>query len=189
MAIPSLTTPRLLLRPWRKEDLEPFAAMNADPEVMRFFFSPRTRAESAAQLSAAMEALARRGWGIWAVERPGVAPFIGFIGLHEPTFQAPFTPCVEIAWRLVRDAWGQGFAPEGARAVLLHAFDQVGLAEVVAFTPRINRPSIRVMEKVGMVRDPQGDFQHPDGPAEHPLSWHVLYRARARDWTGWSRIS
>jgi ribosomal-protein-alanine N-acetyltransferase len=184
MPAPSLHTPRLLLRPWRPEDLEPFAALNADPEVMRFFPAPKTRAETAAMLGAASEALERRGWGLWAVELPGVLPFIGFIGLNVPAFHAPCTPCVEVGWRLARQSWGQGYAPEGARAVLAHAFGEIGMEEVVAFTARMNRPSIRVMEKVGMVRDPLGDFPHPGIAADHPLCWHVLYRAKAREWRG-----
>jgi ribosomal-protein-alanine N-acetyltransferase len=179
MMIPSLNTPRLLLRPWRPEDLAPFAALNADPVVMRFFPYTRSLAESAAGMKGAMEALARRGWGLWAVERPGIRPFIGFIGLSEPAFKAPFTPCIEIAWRLEQASWGQGLAPEGARAVLDHAFGPAGIREVVAFTARPNRPSIRVMEKLGMTRDPAEDFQHPLVARDHPLSWCELYRIRA----------
>jgi ribosomal-protein-alanine N-acetyltransferase len=178
MAIPSITTARLLLRPWRRSDLAPFAALNADPEVMRFFPRIRSPQESAAAMKAAMAGLERRGWGLWAVERPGRCPFIGFIGLNEPAFETAFTPCVEIAWRLVRAEWGQGLCPEGARAVLDFAFGPAGLAEVVAFTTRPNRPSIRVMEKLGMTHDPAEAFRHPQIPADHPLSWCELYRIK-----------
>jgi ribosomal-protein-alanine N-acetyltransferase len=175
----SLRTPRLLLRPWRPEDLPAFADLNADPEVMRFFPALRSRAESDALAMSAMAAMEARGWGSWAVERPGLAPFIGFIGLSEPDFPAPFAPCVEIGWRLAKAHWGLGLAPEGARAVLEHAFGALGLAEVVSFTSTLNAPSMRVMEKVGMTRDPDGDFDHPKIPEGHPLRRHVLYRIRA----------
>ena len=176
---PCLRTPRLLLRPWRPSDLPAFAELNADPVVMRFFPAPRSRAASDTQAVNAMAALAGRGWGLWAVERPGLAPFIGFIGLSEPNFEAWFTPCVEIGWRLAKAHWGLGLAPEGARAVLDLALGPLGMQEVVSFTSEINLPSIRVMEKLGLLRAPQG-FEHPGIPAGHPLRSHVLYRTRPR---------
>ena len=172
-----LTTPRLLLRPWRDEDLQPFAELNADPEVMRHFPAPLSLEETRGLLAAIRHRTETHGFCWMAAERPGVAPFIGFIGLNVPSIETHFTPCVEIGWRLARAHWGQGLATEGARALLEHAFGPMGLAEVVAFTARGNRPSIRVMEKLGMTRDPSDDFNHPMVPAGHRLSECVLYRA------------
>jgi RimJ/RimL family protein N-acetyltransferase len=181
-----LETERLLLRPWRPEDLEPFAALNQDPEVMRFFPAPLTPEESRARMEGARAHFDRHGWGCWAVERKGGPAFIGFIALGEPRFQAPFTPCIEVGWRLARDQWGRGLAPEGARAALGCAFGTLGLAEVVSFTAAVNQPSRRVMEKLGMVRDPGEDFLHPLLPPDHPLALHVLYRVTARAWVATS---
>ena len=175
-----LATPRLVLRPWREEDFEPFAALNADPDVMRHFPAPATRERTRELMDRARTFWEERGWGTWAVERPGTDPFIGFIGLAVPAFEAPFTPCVEIAWRLAKAHWGQGLAPEGARAVLDHAFGPLGLEEVVAFTAVGNAPSRRVMEKLGMTRDPAEDFNHPAVAPDHPLAACVLYRIRPR---------
>jgi RimJ/RimL family protein N-acetyltransferase len=178
----------LILRPFRDDDLEPFARLNADPETMRFFPAPLSREESDASVRRAMDRFAVAGWGFWAAElrEPPIghggagsaSTFIGFIGLGEPSFEAHFTPCVEVGWRLAREHWGRGLAPEGARASLGFAFDALGLAEVVAFTSRLNLPSIRVMEKIGMVRDVDGDFDHPRIEPGHRLQRHVLYRAR-----------
>jgi ribosomal-protein-alanine N-acetyltransferase len=178
MEATTLRTPRLILRPWREEDLEPFARLNADPEVCRFAPAPLDRAGSDAFAREIMEGFRARGWGFWAVQVPAGEPFLGFIGLDVAGFEAPFTPCVEIGWRLARSRWGRGLAPEGARAALDFAFAERGLAEVVAFTSHANGPSMRVMEKLGMVRDPDGDFEHPDFPPGHPLRPHVLYRIR-----------
>ncbi len=175
-----LTTPRLVLRPWREEDFEPFAELNADAEVMRHFPAPYTREATREVMERSRAHLANHGWGCWAVERPGTDPFIGFIGLGVPAFEAPFTPCVEIAWRLAKAHWGLGLAPEGARAVLDHAFGPLGLEEVVAITAVGNAPSRRVMEKLGMTRDPADDFHHPKVAPDHPLAACVLYRIRPR---------
>ena len=172
----TLATDRLLLRHWRDEDREPFAALNADPEVRRYFPTVLDRAASDAEAERHAERVDRRGWGLWAVEVVGVDPFIGFVGLNEALFDASFNPSVEIGWRLGRRAWGRGYAPEAALAVLDHAFDVLGLDEVVSFTAVDNRPSQRVMEKIGMARDPADDFDHPNVPEDHPLRRHVLYR-------------
>jgi len=174
----NLETPRLILRPWREEDLEPFAAMNRDPEVMRYFPSTSDLEASRALIERARASFTALGFGPWAVERPGIDPFIGFIGLSVPRFQAHFTPCVEIGWRLARRHWGLGLATEGARAVLDHALGPLGLREVVSFTTETNLPSRRVMDKLGMTHDPADDFRHPKLPPEHPMSPHVLYRTR-----------
>ncbi|MCP1711207.1 RimJ/RimL family protein N-acetyltransferase [Kerstersia gyiorum] len=176
----ALRTGRLLLRPWRDSDLEPFAALNADPQVMRFFPAVLQRHESDALAARLRQQFYSQGYGIWAVEVPGQAGFIGFVGLAEPRFDAPFTPCVELAWRLARDWWGQGLAPEAAAAVRDYAFGTLALKEVVAYTLRENHPSRRVMEKLGMTRDAAEDFDHPLLPVGHPMRRHVLYRLRAR---------
>lgn len=173
-----LPTDRLLLRAWRASDREPFAAMNADPVVMEHFVAPLTRADSDALVDRIEAHFAEQGWGLWAVEVPGEADFIGFIGLAAPRFEAPFTPCVEVGWRLAKEAWGHGYAPEGARAALRFAFDELHLDEVLSFTAVGNAKSRRVMEKIGMERDPADDFDHPMVPVGHPIRRHVLYRAR-----------
>jgi 3-dehydroquinate dehydratase / shikimate dehydrogenase len=176
----TLTTDRLILRQWRESDLEPFAAMNADPEVMRFFPRRLDREASDAMAHRLSLRIDEQGWGLWAVEVPGVAPFIGFIGLAPIPFAAHFTPAIEVGWRLDKSAWGHGYAPEGARAALDFAFDRVGLDEVVSMTIPANLPSQRVMQKLGMTRDPADDFDHPHLPDwEH--SRHVLYRIRRTD--------
>lgn len=187
MAAPAIHTDRLLLRGWRDSDLEPFAALNADPEVMEHFPSTLTREQS----DAMVERLARR-WAdgepsLWALERRDTSTFVGFVGLLAPSFEAPFTPCVEVGWRLAAEHWGHGFAPEGARAALGWGFDELGLDEIVSFTSTANRPSRRVMEKLGMHHDPADDFDHPNLPSTHPLCRHVLYRVTRQQWVEASR--
>lgn len=177
-----LVTERLRLRRWVPADREPFAALNADPLVMAHFPATLSRSESDAVADRIEAKFQQYGFGFWAVEVPGVVPFAGFIGLSVPSFAPPFeshfTPCVEIGWRLARAHWNQGFATEGATAALRHAFGPLGLSEVVAFTVPGNTPSRRVMEKLGMQRDPADDFDHPLIPQGHPLCRHVLYRIR-----------
>jgi len=177
-----IRTDRLLLREWRDTDLEPFAALNTDPEVMRHFPAPLTRQASDAFAGRIRDRMAQDGWGLWAVEVLGGASFIGFVGLARQTFDAPFTPAVEVGWRLARDAWGNGFAPEGGRAALAFAFDDLGLGEVVSITVPDNAKSRRVMEKLGLRRDPADDFDHPNLPNGHALRRHVLYRMSAEDY-------
>lgn len=176
-----LRTDRLLLRHWRPEDAEPFAALNADPEGMRWFPAPLSRPESDALAARCAAHLEEHGWGLWAVEADG--RFIGFTGLAVPRFRAHFTApavgAVEVGWRLARSAWGSGYATEGARAALRYGFDVLGLAEVVSFTASGNTRSRAVMERLGMHRDPADDFDHPDLPEGHPLRPHVLYRLAA----------
>ena len=173
-----LRTPRLILRRWRCADREPFAAMNADPRVMAHFPSTLTRAESNALADAIEAGLAARPFGLWALEVPGVTPFAGYVGLAVPSFEAAFTPCVEIGWRLAFAHWGRGYATEAARAVLAYAWDPLRLAELVSFTTAGNARSRAVMERIGMRHDPADDFDHPRLPEGHPLRPHVLYRAR-----------
>jgi RimJ/RimL family protein N-acetyltransferase len=173
-----LITARLLLRPWRPEDLAPFAAMNADSRVMEHFPAVYTREESDAAAGRIAAHFAEHEFGLWAVEIQGVAPFAGFIGLNVPSFSAHFTPCVEIGWRLAADFWGRGYATEGARAALQFGFDELRLDEIVSMTVPANQRSWRVMEKLGMTRDAADDFEHPRVPAGHPLQRHVLYRVK-----------
>jgi len=171
-----LRTERLLLRPWRPSDRAPFAAVNADPVVREFLPGLLTREESDAAVDRIEQHFAEHGFGLWAVEVPGLTDFAGFIGLSVPKFEAHFTPCVEIGWRLAAGHWGRGYAPEGARACLAFGWDQLGQREIFSFTVPENLRSRRVMEKLGMTRDPADDFDHPSLPAGHPLRRHVLYR-------------
>jgi len=119
-----------------------------------------------------------RGYGLWAVERKDTAGFIGYVGLWPATFPAHFTPAVEVGWRLAADQWGHGYATEAARAALAHGFDSLGLEEIVSFTSSVNVRSWRVMERLGMRRDANGDFEHPNVPEGHPLRPHILYRIK-----------
>jgi RimJ/RimL family protein N-acetyltransferase len=176
--VTELETRRLRLRAWRESDREPFAAMNADPEVMRFFPAPLTRAQSDALVDRILAGFAARGHGLWAVEVRDGGDFAGFVGLNPAPEQFPCAPAMEIGWRLARPFWGRGLAPEGARAVVDFAFGPGGYTDLVSFTTVTNTPSRRVMEKLGMTRDPADDF-------DHPLvgDWwgapHVVYRLRA----------
>jgi RimJ/RimL family protein N-acetyltransferase len=176
-----LETPRLWLRRWRPEDLEPFIAMNADPEVMEHFPSTLSREESLTGAEGIGNHFEKRGFGLWAVEAPGQEPFIGFIGLAVPSFETFFTPCVEIGWRLARSWWGQGLATEGARAAVAYGFERLGLPEIVSFTVPGNVRSRRVMEKLGMKYSE--DFEHPRVEAGDPRGRHVLYRLARAEWT------
>jgi RimJ/RimL family protein N-acetyltransferase len=178
-----LRTDRLLLRHWRESDLVPFAALNSDPAVMEFMAKPLDRAESDAMVARVRGHFARHGFGFWAVEAPGVAEFVGLVGLAIPAFEAHFTPCVEIGWRLAREHWGRGYATEAARAAIRSGFEQLGLEEIVSFTVPTNSRSRAVMERVGMTRSPADDFDHPKLPEGHRLQRHVLYRIR-RDRAG-----
>ena len=175
---PTLRTDRLVLRPWRADDRVAFAALNADPVVMEHFPATLDRAASDALATRIAEHFDRHGYGLWAVEAPGTVPFAGYVGLSVPRFEAPFMPAVEIGWRLARDCWGRGWATEAARRVLDFAFAEGGLDEVVSFTVPANRRSWTVMERIGMARDPAGDFDHPVLPPGHPLRRHLLYRRR-----------
>ncbi|KQO47362.1 MULTISPECIES: GNAT family N-acetyltransferase [unclassified Frigoribacterium] len=173
-----LTTDRLLLRRWRESDREPFAALNADPEVMRYFPATRTRAESDAMVDRLDAAIEADGFGLWAVERRDSATFVGFVGLSRPTFDPALVGQVEIGWRLAREAWGQGFATEAAREAVRFAFDPSGadLPALISFTAAVNEPSRRVMRRLGMTHEPADDFEHPALPPGHELRPHVLYR-------------
>jgi RimJ/RimL family protein N-acetyltransferase len=176
--VPELHTARTRLGAWRQADREPFAALNADPVVMEHFPATLSRVESDAFADRAEATLQERGWGLWAVEVEGGGGFAGFVGLNEAVFEAPFTPAVEIGWRLARAFWNRGLATEAALAVADHAFGVLGMEELVSFTATSNLASRRVMEKIGMQYDPAGDFDHPRIAVGHPLRRHVLYRLR-----------
>ena len=175
-----IDTERLRLRQWRAADREAFAALNADPRVMRFFPAPLSREASDAMAERCAEGVAQRGWGFWvAEERASRAP-IGFVGLNVPGPDLPFSPCVEIGWRLAHAFWGRGYATEAARAALRVGFERLDLPEVVAFTAVPNLPSEAVMQRLGM--RPDGVFQHPALPPGHALRPHKLYRLQRAAW-------
>ena len=174
----SLRTSRLLLRAWRDEDIAPFAEMSADPAVMEYLLPLSDRWLSPEAWVARKRAhWDEHGFGQWVVEIPGEASFIGVVGLETVAYEAPFTPAVEVAWRLAQPYWGHGYATEAARAALDYGFGELGLDEIVALTVPANRRSRRVMERLGMTRSPEDDFDHPRLPAG-PLRRHVLYRLR-----------
>jgi ribosomal-protein-alanine N-acetyltransferase len=171
-----IKTSRLLLRPWKDQDLPAFAAMNADPRVMEFLPKVLTRAESDAFAFRIREHFDRRGFGFWPVEAVGIAGFAGFVGLSVPAYQAHFTPCIEIGWRLAHEHWGKGYATEAAKAIIDYGFTDLQLDEIVSFTVPENDRSRRVMERLGMTHLPADDFDHPSLPEGHRLRRHVLYR-------------
>ncbi len=162
--------------------MAPFAALNADPLVMEHFPAPLHREESDDLADRITVDIDERGWGLWAVEIPGTVAFAGFIGLNPATFDAPFTPAVEVGWRLARAHWGRGYATEGALAALSFGFDELALDEIVSFTNHGNTRSRRVMERLGMLRDPADDFEHPNLPYGDALRPHVLYRLDRARW-------
>jgi RimJ/RimL family protein N-acetyltransferase len=173
-----LETERLLLRRWKDSDREPFAAMNADPRVMEFFSDTLTREESDQLIENIESHFDNRGFGLFATELKSESKLIGFIGLHVASFQAHFTPCVEIGWRIAVPYWGKGLATEGSREVIRFAFDRLKLESLVSFTVSENVASRRLMEKLGMTHDPADDFDHPKLPPGHRLRRHVLYRLK-----------
>lgn len=172
-----LDTPRLILRQWTRADRAPFAALNADPRVMACFPAPLSRAQSDAMAARCEAMISGRGWGFWAAEERSTGHFIGFVGLHVPSAELPFAPCVEIGWRLAHSSWGKGLATEAARGALAFGFDRLQLSEVVSFTAVINRRSRAVMTRLGMRE--AGTFEHPHLPASSPLQRHCLYRLGA----------
>jgi ribosomal-protein-alanine N-acetyltransferase len=175
---PVLRTSRLLLRPWRD---------NADPKVMEYFPSLLTQQQSDEVVARICRHFATHGFGLWVVEAPGVTEFAGFVGLAVPGFEAHFTPCVEVGWRLSPETWGRGYATEGATAALDFAFGEAGLREIVSFTVPANLRSRAVMERLGLQRSPDDDFDHPRLPPGHRLQRHVLYRISSAQWRGRAR--
>jgi RimJ/RimL family protein N-acetyltransferase len=176
------TTPRLLLRLWRDADRAPFAALNADPQVMEFFAAPIARAASDASIDAWQAQFAAQGWSNWAVERRDTGAFIGFTGISLPKRLLPCSPCVEVGWRLAREHWGHGFASEAAREALRIGFEAVDLTEIVSLTALGNQRSRAVMERIGMTNDPNEDFEHPGVPEGHALRMHCIYRLSRDAW-------
>lgn len=179
-----LETPRLTLRRWRDADRAPFAALNADPEVMRYFPSTLTRQQSDAFVDRIEQHFDEHGYGLWALEHRRSGEFLGFVGLKLALLEAHFTPAPEVGWRLARSAWGQGYASEAATAVLAAGFERFGLDEIVSMTALLNERSQRVMQRIGMHRDPADDFDHPLVAPGHPLRRHLLYRLGAQEWRG-----
>ncbi|OTA14894.1 GCN5 family acetyltransferase [Xenorhabdus vietnamensis] len=174
--IVELETERLYLRAWKKEDREPFFRLNSDHEVMEFFPSTLTEEQSNTFIDNCIRKFETQGgWGLWAVELKQSGEFIGFVGLNIPNIEFPFSPFVEIGWRLDKPFWGQGYACEAAHRVFDFAFREIGLEEVVAFTTVSNYRSESVMKKLGMIRD-EKTFLHPGLERNHPLREHVLYR-------------
>lgn len=175
-----IRTERLLLRQWLPEDLDAWAALNADPAVMATLGPVWSREQAAIWLGYNLGVIETRGWGLWAVEVVDGPAFVGFVGLKawsdDNLAGVEFTPCVEVGWRIASDQWGKGYAPEAGAAALAHGFDVLGLEEIVSMTATVNIKSRRVMEKLGMVRDPADDFEHPRASGD--LAPHVLYRIR-----------
>jgi RimJ/RimL family protein N-acetyltransferase len=178
-----LRTQRLLLREWRDDDLDAFAALSRDPAVMAHLLPLEGRAASDAMAARIRTHFAAHGFGFWVVELPGQSSLIGVIGLAVVGFAAHFTPAVEIGWRLAREHWGRSYAFEAAAAALDDGFGRLQLDEIVAFTVAANRPSWRLMQRLGMTRSERDDFDHPRMPAGHPLRPHVLYRLGRQTWT------
>lgn len=170
-----IETPRLILRGWREADLEPWAALNADPEVMRHFPSTHTRVESDAMAARNQDHIDQHGFGLWAVERKEDGVFLGFTGLMVLRDNNPLAPGVEAGWRLARHAWGKGFATEAARAAMDDGFSRMSLKQIVAFTARSNLPSQAVMGRLGMTRRPDLDFDHPMVLQGDPLRPHLVW--------------
>jgi RimJ/RimL family protein N-acetyltransferase len=168
-----------VLRPFTDVDRAPFAELNAHPLVVESLGSSWSKVESDAVVDHIEGEMARDGWGLWAVEVAGGAPFVGMVGLHRVRAEMPCAPAVEVEWRLHPDHWGHGYAREAAAASVHHGFEKVELNEIVAFTTTLNTRSQAVMERIGMVRDPDRDFDHPRLPEGSPLRRHVFYRVTA----------
>jgi len=173
-----LTTQRMILRRWKESDLAPFAALNANAEVMEYFPNTLDFEQTRLMIERIEKSFEERALGLWAVEETETGNFIGFVGLSVPKFEAPFLPCVEIGWRLAKEYWGRGYALEAALAATHDGFTRLQLSEIVSFTARSNKRSILVMERLHMQRDEAEDFMHPAIAADHPLCRHVLYRLR-----------
>ncbi len=177
-----LTTHRLTMRRWKDSDLEPFAALNADPIVMKHFPKVSTLEETKGMIERIEARFEKNSFGLWAVELTSTKEFIGFVGLQRPSFDAHFTPCVEIGWRLAKEFWGKGYAPEAARVALKYGFETAGLDQIVSMTTTTNINSITVMKKIGMKTNPDENFPHPLLEDGHPLQLHVLYRLSKNEW-------
>lgn len=168
-----ITTARLGLRPWHKSDFEPYADMNQDAEVMKYFPSLFDLEQTRQSMQRQIDQQQASGFCFWATDRLDTQALIGFIGISRPRFKTSFSPCIEIGWRLMKEHWGQGLATEGAMACVSYARDELQIPELFSFTPLSNKPSERVMQKIGMQL--LGTFRHPKIPLEHPLNEHLLY--------------
>lgn len=168
-----IETKRLTLRSWKESDIGEFIRMNQDREVMRYFPNVLTGEESIDFARRIQKEFEEKGYGLYAVEEKESETFLGYVGLHQANFEADFTPCVEIGWRLKREAWGKGYATEAAKACLAYAFETLKLDKIYSFTAKINQPSKNVMKKIGM--EYLKDFDHPQLSSGHPLEKHVLY--------------
>lgn len=169
-----LETKRLILRDWKDSDLEPFAELNANPDVMAYFPSVLSKSESDHLALTIRNKIESEGWGPWAVELKTTQQFIGVVGLQRVDVNLPVAPGVEIAWRLAKSHWGRGYATEAAKASLEYATDVLKVDQVISFTATLNTRSQAVMKKIGMQTDGT-EFDHPSIPSEHPLCRHVLY--------------
>ncbi|MBI0426631.1 GNAT family N-acetyltransferase [Psychrobacter sp. NG27] len=179
--INTIETERLYLRQWQGSDFSIFAEMNADLEVMKYFPKPLLPKVSDAIANKCSQLIKDNGWGFWAVSLKETDTFIGMVGLNEAHTDMPFAPAVEIAWRLHKDYWGQGYATEAARASLHYAFTKLALEDVVSFTTVINKRSQLIMQRIGMI-NLQENFYHPMLEADHRLAKHVLYKITRQQW-------
>jgi RimJ/RimL family protein N-acetyltransferase len=177
----SLETDRLILRQWKKNDFNSFAEMNSDAETMEYFPSTLTRKESDSMAKKCKALIDQNGWGYWAVQLKSNAKFVGFVGLHRPNDHFPFSPCIEIGWRLLKCHWGKGYATEAATEVLNHSFNDLSIKEIISFTSSKNHRSKSVMKRIGMVNTGR-NFNHPDLPKDHALSNQVLYKITQSQW-------
>lgn len=173
-----IKTERMILRTWRQDDIEAYYKINQNPKVIEFLRGPLTMQEVSDFINLVNQQYEQTGYTLWAAEEKSSGELMGFIGLNRVKWEAPFSPAVEIGWRLGSQYWQQGYATEGAKAALDYGFNQCALTEIVSFTVPENIRSIRVMEKIGLERDMNGDFAHPKLPPDHRLSKHVLYRLK-----------
>ena len=174
-----IETKRLILRTWQRQDADAYYRINQDPAVIALLRGPLTIEQASDFIAAANAHQEQRGYALWATQLKETGALMGFIGLNYTDFPAHFTPAVEIGWRLGSEYWGHGYATEGASAALTYGFKPCALKEIVSFTVPANKRSIRVMEKIGLKQDPNGDFAHPKLEPDHPLSHHILYRLTA----------
>lgn len=177
-----IETERLILRTWEQKDAEPYFHINQDPKVLEFLRGPLTMQQINDFIPAVNQHQEKHGYTLWATELKETGQLIGFVGLNYTDWPAPFTPAVEIGWRLGSQYWQKGYATEAAKASLDYGFKKCKLQEIVSFTVPANIRSIRVMEKIGLKRDWNGDFSHPKLPIDHQLSLHVLYRLKATEY-------
>jgi RimJ/RimL family protein N-acetyltransferase len=176
-----IQTDRLIMRQWNKEDYSAFAEMNADQDVMEFYPDILTIEQSNAMAQKIESEILVKGWGFWAVELKNNKSFIGFVGLHEPGYKLPMSPCIEIGWRLAKEYWGNGYATEAGKAALDTAFKKLKLAEVYSFASVSNKKSQAVMERINMINT-NNNFEHPIIPKNNPLREHVLYKIDRQHW-------